>query len=170
MHALHASGFVALSAGLLLAGWSALRSRNTAREDRAESVWAVLASLIVVGGYIKIAATDSYDSSGHLIVSVGLALWAPMALAHGAYHIAAVRRGHAADRHVGVVWSAASLGVLLYAIGYDFVPVGPDSRTNGVVSGVLGAVGIGLTAYALVSARRRQWLSPRSTSVGPAPF
>jgi hypothetical protein len=163
--ALHASGFLALSVGLILAGWTALRSPGTASEDRAEIVWAVVASLIVVGGYCKIAASASYDSSGHLIVTVGLALWAPLALARGAHHTAAARRGEAADRQLAVVWSAASLGVLSYAIGYDFVPVGPDGRTNGVVSGVLGAVGACLIAYALVSARRRDWLSPVSTNV-----
>ena len=159
---LHAAGFVAVSAAVVLAGWGAVRFAESAGEDRAEIVGAALAGLVVTGGYCRIAATTPYDSSGHLIVAIGLALWAPLALLQAAHQHAASRRGDHDSPRLGALWSAASLGLLLNAIGTDLVPVGPDAD-KGIANGVLGAVGAALVAYALISARSRGWLSLRST-------
>jgi hypothetical protein len=165
---LHAAGFLALSVAVVLAGWTVAQEPGTPGEERAEMTVGGLAALVVAVGFGRISASTSYDSSGHLIVAVGLALWVPLALVRGVHCIANERRGEADNWPHGILWFATSAGLLLYAIGYDFVPVGPDAHANGATSGTCEAVGALLIAYMLFIARSRGLLSARSAGITAA--
>jgi hypothetical protein len=157
-------------AAVCAAGWDAIvRSEWVAG---AEIGAAALGTLLLAIGLLATAASSGSSSAGPVAGAVGIGIWALLVLSRAARaSLAEQGPGHAAARaavpgsqgggaHQADLWLAAAVGLFVLAIGYGFTSAG-GSRGPGIAAGLLQAIGIGVLAGSVASARSRGLLHSR---------
>lgn len=156
-------------AAVCTAGWELIVRSEWAAA--AEIAAAALGTLLLAVGLLASAASDGSSSAGAVTGAVGIGIWALLVLSRaaraslaeqGAAHAAraAVPGGHGDRGHQADLWLVAAVGLFVLAIGYGFTSAA-GSRGPGIAAGLLQAVGVGVVAGAVASARSRGMLRSR---------
>jgi len=168
-------------AAVCAAGWDAIvRSEWVAG---AEIGAAALGTLLLAIGLLASAASNGSSSAGPVAGAVGIGIWALLVLSRAARaSLAEQGPGHAARATVpgsqgsqgggggggghgggarqADLWLAAAVGLFVLAIGYGFTSAA-GSRGPGIAAGLLQAIGTGVLAGSVASARSRGLLHSR---------
>jgi hypothetical protein len=157
-------------AAVCVAGWELIVRSEWAAG--AEIAAAALGTLLLAIGLLASAASNGSSSAGPVTSAVGIGIWALLVLSRaaraslteqGPAHAArAAVPGSQGDRehHQADLWLAAAIGLFVLAIGYGFTSAA-GSRGPGIAAGLLQAIGVGVLAGSVASARSRGMLRSR---------
>lgn len=157
-------------AAVCTAGWELIvRSEWVAG---AETAAAALGTLLLMIGLLASASSNGSSAAASVTGAMGIGVWALLVLSraaraslaeqgpeHGGAH-AAPSAGPDQGGHgrYADLWLAAAIGLFVWAIGFGFTSAA-GSPGPGFAAGLLQAIGVGLLAWAVASARKRQMLS-----------
>jgi hypothetical protein len=160
----------AAMAAVCTAGWEVVVRSEWAAG--AELAAAALGTLLLMIGLLAAAASNGSSTAGPVTSAVGIGIWALLvlsraaraSLAEGGPARAPVQGssapgghgghgGHGGPGHQADLWLVAAVGLFVLAIGYGFTSAASEGA--GIAAGILQAVGVGVLAGAMASARSR---------------
>jgi hypothetical protein len=156
-------------AAVCTAGWEVVVRSEWAAG--AEIAAAALGTLLLMIGLLAAAASNGSSTAGPVTGAVGIGIWALLVLSRAARASLAeqgpvraavpgssvpgssVPGGHGGPGHQADLWLVAAVGLFVLAIGYGFTSAASEGA--GIAAGILQAVGVGVLAGAMASARSR---------------
>jgi hypothetical protein len=164
----------AAMAAVCTAGWEVVVRSEWAAG--AELAAAALGTLLLMIGLLAAAASNGSSTAGPVTSAVGIGIWALLVLSRAARASlaeqgptratvpgsavpgsavpgSAVPGGRGGPGHQADLWLVAAVGLFVLAIGYGFTSAASEGA--GIAAGILQAVGVGVLAGAMASARSR---------------
>lgn len=157
----------AAMAAVCTAGWEVVVRSEWAAA--AELAAAALGTLLLMIGLLAAAASNGSSTAGPVTSAVGIGIWALLVLSRAARaslaeggparapvpgsSVPGGHGGHGGPGHQADLWLVAAVGLFVLAIGYGFTSAASEGA--GIAAGILQAVGVGVLAGAMASARSR---------------
>lgn len=164
-------GALCALAAVCTAGWERIMRSDWVAS--AEIAAAALGTLLLMIGLLSFAASNGSSAAGSVTGAMGIGIWALLVLsraaraslaeqasAHGGANAAPSPAPGQHQQNLGRyadLWLAAAIGLFVWAIGFGFTSAA-GSPGAGFAAGLLQAIGVGLLAWAVASARKRQML------------